>query len=423
MALCVFLGMRNTPLGILASTSHTQVNRLHRIVGYTTVFLVAIHAAFYTVHFARNGKLQSLLKFEDLAGMGAGICMLILLMGFFRNQHYEIFYTSHIVGFIFCVWLTALHRPDWAKKLPIVMSFIGLLWVMDRLIRAARFTYNLINNQVVMYPLPGGATRLVLKKPSSHSAKPGSHCFLWIPQVSIYQNHPFTIVSNDHKGLELVMKRCDGFTKHVNDLALQKPGQVAWVSIDGPYGSLPDATVYDKLVLVAGGSGGAFTFGLMNYYFSCPKRALIQSIDFVWAVRSTDCGSNVKVTIYITSQESSLGDNTRSDLVANEIQDGLQTMSRHVIGSDDGSQEDDESVVMPTEDAIKIIKNEANIIYGKLCTTALIQGVMQTVNSQDRVLIAACGPTSLTNDLRDSVDDYQSHFSSTIDIYCEDFGS
>jgi predicted ferric reductase len=287
MAICGFLGMKNTPLGILASTSHTHINRLHRIVGYTTVFLVAIHAAFYTVHFARNGKLQSLLKVEDLAGIGAGISMLTLLMGYFRNRHYEVFYASHIAGFVFALLLTGLHRPDWAKKLPIVMSLIGYLWAIDRLIRASRLTYNLINNQVTMYPLPGGASRLFLRKPSLKFARPGSHCFLWIPQISIYQTHPFTIVSNDHDGLELVMKRCDGFTKRVYDLALQNPGRVARVSIDGPYGSLPDTTVYDKLILVAGGSGGAFTFGFMNYYFSCPKRTLVQSIDFIWAVKST----------------------------------------------------------------------------------------------------------------------------------------
>ncbi|CAH0043425.1 unnamed protein product [Clonostachys solani] len=423
MALCVFLGMKNTPLGILASTSHTHINRLHRIVGYTTVFLVAIHAAFYTVHFARNGKLQSLLKVEDLAGIGAGICMLILLMGFFRNRHYEVFYASHIAGFVFALVLTALHRPDWAKKLPVVMSFIGFLWAIDRLIRASRFTYNLINNQVVMYPLPGGATRLLLRKPSSQFARPGSHCFLWIPQVSICQNHPFTIVSNDDEGLELLMKRREGFTQRVNDLALRNPGRVAWVSIDGPYGSLPDINIYDKLVLIAGGSGGAFTFGLMNYYFNCPKRTLVQSIDFIWAVKSTECGSSIKVTIYITSEESTLCDDSGPKFIPNDTQSGLHTISQHMVAPDYGTREYDRPEVLGSESTIKAITNNASIIYGKLCTTVLIHDAMRAVRSQDRVLVAACGPASLTSDLRDSVDDYESHFGSTIDIYCEDFSS
>ncbi|CAG9975837.1 unnamed protein product, partial [Clonostachys byssicola] len=400
MALCIFLGMKNTPLGILANTSHTHINRLHRIVGYTTVFLVAIHAAFYTVHFARNNKLKSLLKVEDFAGIGAGICMLILLMGFFRNRHYEVFYASHLIGFVFTLLLTGLHRPDWAKKLPVVMSFIGCLWAIDRLIRASRFTYNLINNQVTMYPLPGGATRVLLRKPSLQFASPGSHCFLWIPQISIYQNHPFTIVNNDHNGLELVMKRCDGFTKRVYDLALQNPGRVARVSIDGPYGSLPDTTIYDKLIMVAGGSGGAFTFGLMNYYFNCPKRTLVRPIDFIWAVKST-------VTIYITSEEPTIHDDSRSDLVPDGTQDGLQTMSQQIIGPDDESREFDGSEVLGSESAIKAITTDVNIVYGKLCTTTVIKDAMQTVTSQDRVLVAACGPASLTADLRESVEDYE----------------
>jgi hypothetical protein len=98
-------------------------------------------------------------------------------------------------------------------------------------------------------------------------------------------------------------------------------------------------------------------------------------------------------------------------------------MSRQIIAPDDVTQECGGSKVQGSESAIKAITKDANIIYGKLCTTAVVQDAMKTVRSHDRVLVAACGPASLTADLRASVEDYESHFISNIDIYCEDFSS
>ncbi|KAJ4252731.1 hypothetical protein NW762_010637 [Fusarium torreyae] len=285
MALCVFFGLKNTPLGLLAAVSHSQLNVLHRIVGYTTVFLLLLHAAVYTIHFGRQGRLLQLLKMEDIAGIGAGVAMLILLMGVFRHKRYELFYVSHVVGFLAVVLLTSLHRPKWAKKIPLVMLVVFSTWTLDRLIRLVGLLRNLINNSATFYPLPDGGTRVMLKKPSTEAALPGSHCFLWIPRLRAHESHPFTIVSNDSSGLELVMKSHEGFTKAAQSFASQNPRSTLWASMDGPYGSLPDINHYDKLILIAGGSGAAFTFGLLNRLMMQPEKVALQSIEFIWAVR------------------------------------------------------------------------------------------------------------------------------------------
>ncbi|KAI6750455.1 hypothetical protein HG530_014736 [Fusarium avenaceum] len=286
MALCVFFGLKNTPLGPLAAVSHSQLNVLHRIVGYTTVSLVLLHAAVYTMHFGRQGRLMQLLKMEDIAGMGAGVAMLVMLMGIFRHKRYELFYVSHIIGFLSVVLLTALHRPNWAKKIPVVMLVVFSMWMLDRLIRLIGILSNLVNNSATFYPLAGGGTRVILKKPGTEAASPGSHCFLWTPRLRAYQSHPFTIVSNDSSGLELVMKSHEGFTKAAESFAGQHPGSTLWASIDGPYGSLPDTNHYDKLILVAGGSGAAFTIGFVNRLMMQPQKVALQSIEFIWALYS-----------------------------------------------------------------------------------------------------------------------------------------
>lgn len=285
MALCVFFGLKNTPLALAIPVSHTEINILHRLVGYTTVFMVLLHAIFYTIHFGRQGWWATLLESGNVEGLGCGAAMLILLMGIFRHRHYEMFYASHIAGFILAVVLTGFHRPDWAKKLPIVMLFIACMWVLDRIIRTVRMSCNLLNNHTTLYPLPDGGTRVYLKKPSTKAVLPGSHCFLWLPKICLYQIHPFTIVSNGPSGLELVIKRQEGFTGSLCELATRYPSCSVWASVDGPYGSLPDTKAYDRLVLIAGGSGASFTFGLMNRILDHPGRIKLQSIDLVWAAR------------------------------------------------------------------------------------------------------------------------------------------
>lgn len=286
MTLCVFFGMKNTPLSFLSRVSHAEINILHRIVGYLACLLILGHAVLYTIHFGRKGDWHRFIEQADLAGIGAGIAMLVLLvMGLVRHRCYESFYFSHIASFAVTVFLVILHRPSWVKKLPYLMLFTLFIWLVDRTIRAATLTRNLLNNQATCYPLPGGGVRLLLNKSSAHVV-PGSHCYLWIPRVRLYQMHPFTVVSNGPSGLELVIKAKSGYTKGLHDYATTHPGRPMHASIDGPYGSVPDTAKYDKLVLIAGGSGAAYTVGLLNRVMHSSGRMASQSIDFIWAVRS-----------------------------------------------------------------------------------------------------------------------------------------
>ncbi|KAF4953645.1 hypothetical protein FGADI_5981 [Fusarium gaditjirri] len=419
MALCVFFGLKNTPLGPLASVSHSKLNILHRVVGYTTVLLLALHALVYTIHFGRQGRLVQLLKKEDLHGMAAGVAMLVLLMGVFRHKHYELFYTSHIIGFIAVVLLTALHRPNWAKKIPTVMLLIFSIWTLDRLVRLGRLLCNLINNSATLYSVPSGGTRIVLKKPGMAHDLPGSHCFLWIPRLGLFQSHPFTIVSNDFSGLELVMKSQEGFTKAVGSFATQNHRTTFWASIDGPYGSLPDVNNYDKLILIAGGSGAAFTFGVMNRIMMQREKLAIQSIEFVWAVRHID---PIGLKVYVTGQRPTCGsivddtdsrpprDRAERELLLREEAFDYETMSG--MGDLCGS------TCQTIDDELKF-----NPLFEKLDVDETISESLRASGSHHRVLILSCGPKSLMDAVLDSASKWQMKRNIRIDVHCEDFGS
>ncbi|KLP11974.1 related to ferric-chelate reductase [Fusarium fujikuroi] len=435
MGLCVFFGLKNTPLGLFASVSHSQLNILHRVVGYTTVFLLALHALVYTIHFGRQGRLVQLLKKEDLEGMGAGIAMLVLLMGVFRHKHYELFYASHVVGFVAVVLLTALHRPNWAKKIPTVMLIIFSVWAVDRLIRLSKLFRNLVNNSATVYPLPYNGTRIVLKKPGMENSLPGSHCFLWIPGLRLIETHPFTIVSNDSSGLELVMKSHEGFTKAVDSFASRNPRTSLWASIDGPYGSLPDVNNYDKLILIAGGSGAAFTFGVINRIMMRREKLSIESIEFVWAVRRiehlswfrrhlrniSESAYPISSKVYVTGERAACGSvhddtNTQASPCGAEMEVLLredpfhyETLSEmgNVCGLT-GHTTGDEP--------------KCNPLFEKLDVDRTIGSGVGASGSYQRVLILSCGPKSLMDAVQDSSSKWQEKRDIRIDVHCEDFG-
>lgn len=443
MALCVFFGMKNTPLALVSSLSHASLNVLHRVVGYVAVLLIVLHAILYTIFLSRQGRLAKLLESSDLSGIGAGITMIVLLLtGLYRYRHYEMFYIGHIAGFVMTIILAVLHRPLWAKKLPIVMLFTAGLWAIDRTLRTSRLSWNVVNNHALCYPLPGGGIRLLLKKPSVEGATPGSHCYLWIPRVRFFQLHPFTIVSNGPLGLELVIKSQQGFTEALGEFAMKQPGRAIWASLDGPYGALPDTTGYDKLVFISGGSGAAFTFGLMNRILHRTGGLISQPIDFVWAVKHTGMSHQLPartflVTIYL-EHLAWFGDSLR-DLAS---ADSTVNMFLHITKEEPGPMGSDGLVVFP-EFANFGVKSEnseaqplltrtaskdsqpglkASVVYERMNPQTVVQNAMFNMGSHEQILICVCGPKSLMDRVKETVNDCWADSNPRIDIHCEDFG-
>jgi len=67
---------------------------------------------------------------------------------------------------------------------------------------------------------------------------------------------------------------------------VKHPGAILRALIDGPYGQLPNfSKVADKVILVAGGSGATFIFGValdMIKKLGDPRKP---TIEFIWTVK------------------------------------------------------------------------------------------------------------------------------------------
>ncbi len=204
MALVVFLALKNTPLAFLTAYSYERLNGLHQIAGYTAFLEAFMHGVMYVTYFAKQGRWDELhLDIVIVAYPLLAALVITALAGLIlRHLNYETFYIVHVLCFIVIIITLGLHRPLInPERILIVTLLMASLWVSDRLIRFSRLVYNSINNTAAVYPLSDGGTRIVFKKPLSR-ARPGKHCYVWLPQIRAFETHPFTIVSTDP--LELV---------------------------------------------------------------------------------------------------------------------------------------------------------------------------------------------------------------------------
>lgn len=280
----IFLSLKNTPLSFLTAYSYERLNCLHQIAGCTMFLFMVMHAITYTVFFANKNLLRILVQKEQIAAIIAGFAFLSVTFSaiVLRRIWYELFYVLHLTFFIVGIICTCFHQPDFQKKIIIILLITACMWVTDRAIRIGRALYYVSNNSATIYPLPNGGTRVVLKKVPTR-AVPGKHFFIWIPAIRLFEMHPFTIVGT--QPLEFIINSHNGFTGDLNKFAEAHPGVKLRASVDGPYGTFPDPMEYDKIVLIAGGSGASFTFGLAVNLLERMKETSTKSIVFIWTVR------------------------------------------------------------------------------------------------------------------------------------------
>lgn len=282
MVVVVFLSLKNTPLALLSAWSYERINILHRIAGSVTMIAVILHACAYASYFGESGSLRKLRENEIIYGTASGFAMLVLVLAalIVRRFWYELFYVIHVFFFLATVVFVGLHQPDVVKKIWIVICIVGGLWVLDRSIRFLRLVFYSFNNEASVYPLPGGGTRIVLRKgPGGQTS--GSHCFVWIPGIRFFEMHPFTIVSSETH--EFVVASRNGFTQELHKAAKARPGRRLMASVEGPYGTFPNPASFDRVIMFAGGSGASFTVGMALNVIDRWKGK--KPIEFHWMVR------------------------------------------------------------------------------------------------------------------------------------------
>ncbi|KAK0616286.1 ferric reductase NAD binding domain-containing protein [Immersiella caudata] len=472
LAFVVFLALKNTPLAILTAYSYERLNCLHRIAGYTVFLYIILHAALYTAYFNSTGRMVTMYaERKMIAAIVAGFALLtgVFASTVLRRIWYEAFYVVHICSFITLIVGIGFHQPDFGKGL-IVTLFIASMWFSDRLLRAARLVIHSANNEATLHPLPNGGTKVVIKKMPLR-AQAGKHCFVWIPAIRKFETHPFTIHRTNP--VEFTVKAHNGFTRDLHKYASENPGVKVKASLDGPYGTFPDPMEFDKIVLIAGGGGATFTFGMAVNVLERMKDEAHKNITFIWAVKKHENLSwfkeqlellkthahspKVDIDLYVTqspaalsqttahhgdvsgsgSSQSSLGGPSpplsptaddiekgatlqfpaptkHSVLSEKELERGIETRVEHHLAS----ESDKEGGAVSTTTS----HSEHPVKAGRPDLTAMIRNAVTTTPSNQRVLIAACGPDGLMHFVRDTTAKLILGDGPAVELHCEQFG-
>ncbi|KAI0524549.1 hypothetical protein KFK09_003923 [Dendrobium nobile] len=176
-----------------------------------------------------------------------------------RRKYFEFFYSVHHLYAAFILFFL-LHAGD--HHFYLVFSGV-LLFSLDKILRIiqSRRVISFISACI----LPCRAVELALKTPPSLRYTPSSILFLKIPSISKFQWHPFSIISScnmDNERLSILVKCKGEWTNSLYEMveSIANKGsndaRNLFVSVEGPYGPIDfQYKRYDRLILVAGGSG------------------------------------------------------------------------------------------------------------------------------------------------------------------------
>lgn len=233
-------------------------------------------------------KLHELLSVFGFIAYGALNVLAITSVNYVRTRYYRVFLMAHIVRFILAMVFMALHQPSMIVGIIIAASF----WLSDRIYRAGRMVLHSRATMVKLKPLPGDAVKLVFTKPMGF--KPGAHAFIYIPEISKLESHPFYFSSApSSNSMEMLIRVNGDWTKELHRYVserysedrlhrpLNQPELKVWV--DGPYGGPPKLDTNNKTLLIADGAGASFLFSVAGQLSSRAQGG--SHVRAVWFIR------------------------------------------------------------------------------------------------------------------------------------------
>jgi predicted ferric reductase len=284
------LAGRNNPLIPLLGISFDTYNLIHRWFGR----IVALEALTHTLAHLAKGRFAA----ASLQGMvnpakpftfwGFIATLAFILLCFqawspLRHSFYEVFKLLHIGLAALSIAALFKHLTANAEPYPQVKYVYAVIgcWVADRSARALRVVYFNIGRsrtRTLIEALPGGATRVTMTLARPWHYRPGQHAYLYLPSMSFWQSHPFSVawvdntddvtsdklVSNSHdvaanqrSEVSFVIRARTGMTEKLYQKALAAPGGRLNTTcfVEGPYGVDHRLDSYGSVVLFAGGVG------------------------------------------------------------------------------------------------------------------------------------------------------------------------
>ena len=196
---------RNNPFISLLGISFDTFNLFHRWIGRIVVLESVAHAIAWFLNKydalgwagIRSGFMTDPFLQYGLLSSIAMILIFVQTPSPIRHAFYEIFLHLHqLLAATALVGITLHVKIQSLPQVPIVYTIIGV-WALERSSRLLRLLYHNVSRQgttkVHVEALEGGACRATFCIPGSWTENPGHHVFAYIPGISLWMSHPFSV--------------------------------------------------------------------------------------------------------------------------------------------------------------------------------------------------------------------------------------
>ena len=331
----IVLAGRNSPFIPLLRVSFDTYNLFHRWIGR----VVALEALVHTLAWATNeydakgmkGISNSLhtvpLLSYGLLGTVALAAIMVQAPSIIRHAFYETF--LHIHQFLAMMTIVGVKVHCKLGKLPGegYIDWVIAIWVLERAARLFRILYRNVSprrlTKVTVEALEGPgieACRVSIDLVRPWRYTPGCHLYIYLPVISFWMNHPFSIAWSDTRPtidttaadekfpqrksscvelgahttttLSLIIAKRTGMTAKLFEKArISATGTfTTYGMVEGPYGGLDSLHSYGTVILFAAGVGITHQLGHVRELLEGHAAGTVatQRVVLVWSVKNTE---------------------------------------------------------------------------------------------------------------------------------------
>uniref|UniRef100_A0A0W0F9E4 ferric-chelate reductase (NADPH) n=2 Tax=Moniliophthora roreri TaxID=221103 RepID=A0A0W0F9E4_MONRR len=382
--------------------SHEKLQVYHQFMSHIFLLLSLIHSFPWCVQGMRELKpgFEPLTQLEwswhvaHKVYYWSGTALLIILawlcwasLPFIRRRYYETFKYLHVISALLFTGFFFVH----CNKLLGSWNYLWATVVVYALCAGCRFVWMLIINgagipRASFELMPAGMVKLRVKCNPREVWGPGQHYFLHFMTVTPFQSHPFTIAnlpSAENNELVVLVRQASGVTKRLaKHLGGKDADATIPVFLDGPFGGIHnDLSIYEHVVLIAGGTGITFIMPVLQDLIQKSKNeeCVCKSIQVLWSVRDEE-----SISWGITDLEKAV----------KEAPSSVVTVKIHVTGPSSNPDNESEKEKDPSGGALSYP------LYGRADVAGFVSAAASDVRTMG---VGACGPETLLYDVRNAV--------------------
>ncbi|KAH7097334.1 hypothetical protein BKA62DRAFT_451264 [Auriculariales sp. MPI-PUGE-AT-0066] len=379
-------------IGLITRTSHERLQVFHRWAALVMFIPSLVHTFPFIVNEMKEGTMSYTWRTSPFywSGVAALVPQTLLVAGswgFFRNSYYETFKKFHYLAATIFMAALFLHCNFRLSSWDYFWATLGI-WGTSFLVRFGRTL--LTPGAATIEALPDRMLHVRITVRRSFRWKPGQHVFVRFFFGSHFAtSHPFTIANVcDGTGVvELALRVRDGITLALAEQATK--GSKVRVMLDGPHGHASLATdlrKYDRVLLLAGGSGATFTLPLFLDLVAQPNGPRVEFVvvartrgafHFVDTALQNVVPSNAEVHKYITRED---------------------------VDEDDDHKKGSPSSLLAGRPPLRAVISES---CSKATRLAIVGGFQVTQPHGLAYHLAACGPEEFAFEIREAVAEKQ----------------